>query len=166
MLGAVALLVVVAAVTTAVVVLGGVGATPTSVVAQPRDTTPAALGKRELCGIQLVMYVETDQDMTAAAEKLREDPKARRVLTETKRQAYERFREMFASRPDLLEQTSQDALPAVVHLVPVTGTDPEAWAADLRQRFPKATKVDVLDPAPIAARMKVTPPPCPPSGER
>ncbi|MEU3626672.1 permease-like cell division protein FtsX [Amycolatopsis coloradensis] len=152
-----------AAVITAVVVLG---AGPAALVAQPRDTAPAALGERELCGIELVMYVETDQDLTATAEKLREDPKARRVLTETKQQAYERFKEMFANRPELLGQTSPDSLPAVVHLVPVAGTDPEAWAADLRQRFPEAEKVDVLDPAPIAARMKVTPPPCPPSGER
>ncbi|WP_158634079.1 hypothetical protein [Amycolatopsis sp. WAC 04169] len=48
----------------------------------------------------------------------------------------------------------------------MAGIDVEAWADELRQRFPEAQKVDVLDPARIAAQMTATPPPCPPSGER
>ncbi|OXM44627.1 hypothetical protein [Amycolatopsis alba] len=80
---------------------------------------PAPLGKRELCGIQLVVYIETDEGMTLAAQALRDDPKARRVLTETKAEAYERFKKIFADRPELVK---------LVHLVPVAGTDPEAWA--------------------------------------
>ncbi|MFC3448983.1 permease-like cell division protein FtsX [Amycolatopsis speibonae] len=164
-LGAVAVLVVAAAVTTAVVVLGKV-ADPPAPAALPRDTVPAPLGERELCGIELVVYIETDEGMTRAAQALRDDPKARRVLTETKAEAYERFKKIFADRPELVKLTTPDALPAVLHLVPVAGTDPEAWANELRQRFPEAKKVDVLDPATVAAKLNTTPPPCPPEGER
>ncbi|OLZ53884.1 permease-like cell division protein FtsX [Amycolatopsis keratiniphila] len=136
------------------------------VAALPRDTAPVPLGKRELCGLRLVVFIGADEDMTAAAQALRDDPKARRVFTENKAEAYERFKKLFADRPEPLELTTPDTLPAAVHLVPVPGTDVGGWADELRQRFPKAQKVDVLDPARIAAQMTTTPPPCPPSGER
>ncbi|MEV7555104.1 permease-like cell division protein FtsX [Amycolatopsis sp. NPDC089917] len=164
-LGVVGVLVVAAAVTTAVVVLNRF-AEPPAPAALPRDAVPAPLGKRELCGIQLVVYIETDDGMTRAAQALRDDQKARRVLTETKAESYERFKKIFANQPELVKLTTPDALPAAVHLVPVAGTDPEAWANELRRRFPEAKKVDVLDPAGLAAKMKTTLPPCPPEGER
>jgi len=164
-LGAVAVLVVAAAVTTAVVVLNRVTEPPTP-AALPRDTVPVPLGKRELCGLRLVVYIETDEGMTRAAQALRDDQKARRVLTETKAESYERFKKIFADKPELVKLTTPDVLPAVVHLVPVAGTDPETWANELRQRLPEATKVDVLDPVAAAAKMKTTTPPCPPEGER
>ncbi|MFK0251754.1 permease-like cell division protein FtsX [Amycolatopsis azurea] len=126
-LGAVAVLVVAAGVTTAVVVLNRVAEPP------------------------------------APAAGFRDDPRARRVLTETKAEAYERFKKLFADKPELVELTTPDVLPAVV---PVAGTDPEAWANELRQRLPEATKVDVLDPAAAAAQLKTTTTPCPPEGER
>lgn len=164
--GVVAVLVVAAAVvTTAAVVLNQVTGKPVP-AALPRDTAPVPLGERELCGLRLLMALSDDTDMTATAQALRDDPKARRVLTETKAQAYERFKKLFADRPDLLELVTRDTLPAAVHLVPVAGTDVEGWANELRQRFPGVEKVDVLDPARIAAQMTTTPPPCPPSGER
>jgi hypothetical protein len=163
--GAVAVLFLAAVATTAIVVLDRI-TEPPAVAALPRDTTPVPLGKRELCGIRLVMFIETDEDMAVVAQALRDDPKARRVLTETKAQAYERFKKLFASQPERLALTPPEAIPAGVHLLPATGTDPEGWAAELRQRFPQATGVDVLDPAPIARQMKTTLPPCPPNGER
>ncbi|MFI6306601.1 permease-like cell division protein FtsX [Amycolatopsis thailandensis] len=164
-LGAVGVLIVAAAVTTAVVVLNKV-AEPPAPSALPRDTAPVPLGKRELCGIRLVVYIETDEGMTRAAQVLRDDQKARRVLTETKAESYERFKKLFADQPELVKLTTPDVLPAAVHLVSVAGTDPETWAKELRQRLPEATKVDILDPAGVAAKMKTTPPPCPPEGER
>ncbi|MFE6617472.1 permease-like cell division protein FtsX [Amycolatopsis sp. NPDC057786] len=163
--GVVAVLVVAAVVTTAVVVLNRV-TDPPAPAALPRDTVPVPLGERELCGLRVLMAVGADADMTTAAQALRDDPKARRVFTETKAQAYQRFKKIFADRPELLELTTPDTLPAAVHVVPVAGTDVEGWANELRQRFPDAEKVDVLDPARIAAQMTTTPPPCPPSGER
>ncbi|WP_410649321.1 permease-like cell division protein FtsX [Amycolatopsis sp. cmx-4-54] len=163
--GVVAVLVVAAGVTTAVIVVNRVTDAPAP-AALPRDTVPVPLGERELCGLRLLMAVGPDADMAVAAQALQDDPKARRVLTETKAQAYERFKKLFADRPDMLELATPDLLPAAVHLVPVAGTDVEAWANELRQRFPKAEKVEVLDPARIAAQMTTTPPPCPPSGER
>ncbi|UUV33624.1 permease-like cell division protein FtsX [Amycolatopsis roodepoortensis] len=163
--GVVAVLVVAAVVTTAVVVLNRV-TDPPAPAALPRDTGPVPLGERELCGLRLAVFIDADEDMNTAAQALRDDPKARRVFTETKAQAYERFKELFANKPELLENATPDALPAVVHLVPVAGTDVEAWANELRQRFPEAKNVDVLDPARIAAQLTATPPPCPPSGER
>ncbi|MFD5245368.1 permease-like cell division protein FtsX [Amycolatopsis sp. NPDC058340] len=162
---AVAVVVLAAVVTTAVVVLNQVTEKPVP-AALPRDAAPVPLGKRELCGLRLAVFIDTDEDMIATAQALRDDRKARRVLTETKAEAYERFKMLFADRPELLELTTPDTLPAVVHLVPVAGTDVQAWAGELRQRFPKAEKVDVLDPARIAAQLTTTPPPCPPSGER
>ncbi|ANN16687.1 hypothetical protein SD37_14155 [Amycolatopsis orientalis] len=163
--GIVAVLFAAAVVTTAVVVLNRV-TDPPAPAALPRDTVPVPLGKREFCGIHLLMYLESDESMTLAAQAFQDDQKARRVLTETKAEAYERFKKLFADRPDLLEVVRPETLSAAVHLVPVAGTDAEAWAKDLRQRFPQAEKVEVLDPAPIAEQMKTTLPPCPPGGER
>ncbi|MFI0798550.1 permease-like cell division protein FtsX [Amycolatopsis lurida] len=163
--GVVAVLVVAAAVTTGAVVLNR-ATDPPAPAALPRDTVPVPLGERELCGLRLLVAVGADADMAVAAEALRDDPKARRVFTETKARAYERFKQLFADRPELLRSVTPDLLPAAVHLVPVAGIDVEAWANELRQRFPKAEKVDVLDPARIAAQLTTTPPPCPPSGER
>ncbi|UMP03984.1 permease-like cell division protein FtsX [Amycolatopsis sp. EV170708-02-1] len=162
---AAAALVLAAVATTAVVLLNQVAERPVP-AALPRDTAPVPLGERELCGLRLAMFIDADEDMVAAARTLQDDQKARRVLTETKAEAYERFKKLFADRPELLELTTPDTLPAVVHLVPVAGTDVPAWADELRQRFPKAKKVDVLDPARIAAQLTTTPSPCPPSGER
>lgn len=163
--GVVAVLVFAAVVTTAVVVLNRV-AEPPAPAALPRDTVPVPLGERELCGLRLLMAIGADADMAVAAQVLQDDPKARRVFTETKAQAYERFKKLFADRPEMLKLATPDVLPAAVHLVPVAGTDVEVWANELRRRFPRAEKVDVLDPARIAAQMTTTPPPCPPSGER
>ncbi|MER6670880.1 permease-like cell division protein FtsX [Amycolatopsis japonica] len=162
---AVAVLVLAAVATTAVVVLNQVTGKPVP-AALPRDTVPVPLGERELCGLRLLVAVGADADMATAAQALQDDPKARRVLTETKAQAYERFKKLFADRPELLKLVTPDTLPASVHLVPLAGTDAEGWANELRQRFPKAEKVDVLDPARIAAQLTTTPPSCPPSGER
>ncbi|HET6287905.1 MAG TPA: permease-like cell division protein FtsX [Amycolatopsis sp.] len=170
MIGAGAVLVGGAVAMTAIVVFDRVGtkiAPPSSsVVVLPRDAEPVPLGGRELCGIRLVIYAETDEAMRAIAQALREEPKARRVLTETKKEAYERFKKLFANDPELVRLTRPDVLPADVHLLPVAGTDFPALADELRRRFPEAQKVDVLDPAAIAAEMTVTPPPCPPEGER
>ncbi|WP_074975729.1 permease-like cell division protein FtsX [Amycolatopsis regifaucium] len=169
-IGVAAVLIAGAVATTAIVMFDRFGtkiAPPSSsAVALPRDAEPVPLGGRELCGKRLMISAETDEAMRAIAQALREEPKARRVLTETKKESYERFKKLFANDPELVRLTRPEVLPAVVHLLPVAGTDFPALADELRRRFPEAQKVDVLDPAAIAAEMTVTPPPCPPEGER
>ncbi|WP_340683238.1 hypothetical protein LCL61_32245 [Amycolatopsis coloradensis] len=80
---------------------------------------PSRWGSGELCGLRLLVSVGTDADMTVAAQALRDDPKARRVLTDTKAEASERFKKIFADRPEMLELATPD---------------------ELRQRIPKAEK--------------------------
>lgn len=165
--GVVAVLVAAAVVTVTVVVLDRVAETPApAAAALPRDTEPVPLGARKLCGAWMIVSADTDEAMTRLSRAFRDDPKARRVFTETKEQAYARFKELFAEDKELLSQVRPKDLPAAVHVLPVAGTDLAAWENELRQRFPEASKVQVNDQKRFVAELptSVSLPPCPPGG--
>ncbi|GAA4527196.1 permease-like cell division protein FtsX [Amycolatopsis samaneae] len=133
----------------------------------PVDTGPVPAAGRNVCGSSVVVYFETDEQMTRASGSFHGDPKTRRVFTETKAEAYERFKRIFAEHPETLRLTRPDTLPASLDLLPQRGVNLEEWAAELRGRYPEAKKVDVLDLAhlPPGLPTPATMPSCPPSGE-
>lgn len=65
---------------------------------------------------------DPDAPMRLAAEELRDDPRVEAVETETRQEAFERFKEIFADQPDLVDVVRPEALPASVTLLPVRGT--------------------------------------------
>ncbi|HEY0454301.1 permease-like cell division protein FtsX [Actinophytocola sp.] len=65
---------------------------------------------------------DSDANMRLAAEVVREDPRVGSVATETQQEAYVRFKETFADRPDLIDVVRPEALPASVTVLPVAGT--------------------------------------------
>ncbi|WP_326833814.1 permease-like cell division protein FtsX [Amycolatopsis rhabdoformis] len=132
----------------------------------PVDRTPVPLaGHRPCAAVRL--WFDGDPEMRDAAGKLRDDPTARRVYTETKAEAYVRFKDLFKDDPELVRLTPPDALPASVTVVPVPGTDLKAYAAELGKRFPDAKKAEDLDTNSV--RDKFPPdkrgPVCPRAGE-
>lgn len=110
-------------------------AATTTVTSGP--TTPSV---EQVCleaGLDFVVrvYFESDdanERMRGAAETLREHTQVNRISTETREQAYERFRELFAeSDPELVELARPESLPASVEVVPVRGVTTEELARDL-----------------------------------
>ncbi|MFE0026215.1 hypothetical protein [Amycolatopsis sp. NPDC059021] len=132
--------------------------------ALPVDTNPVPAAGRNLCGASVTMYFDTDELMTRASGSFHGDPKTRRVFTETRAEAWERFKRIFAEHPDLVENSNREAMPASLNLLPQRGVDLEEWAAELRRRHPEAKKVVVLDPAhpppgmPVATATPSAPP--------
>ncbi|MFI7121722.1 permease-like cell division protein FtsX [Amycolatopsis sp. NPDC049868] len=109
----------------------------------------------------------TDDDMMTIAEALRGDLRVMRVYTETKQEAYKRFSALFASQPELLELTGPEALPAVVTVIPMDQTEPDALADQFRTQFPAAQSVK--SSTEYLSRLGVSQIPdqtCPSSGER
>ncbi|MFJ7216832.1 hypothetical protein [Amycolatopsis sp. NPDC098790] len=104
----------------------------------PVDTNPAPLAGHTLCAAVVVTF-PTGEDMRAATQSLRDDPKARRVFVD----------------------------PPSVSLLAVPGTDLKTWAQELHARLRKAERVTVIDADATAARLKLTAPPpkCPREGE-
>lgn len=83
---------------------------------------------------QLLIYFdrpEADDDMRAAAAALDADPRVSRVRTETRNEAYVRFKEIFADRPDMIEVVRPEALPASVLVLPIDAVAPTDLADDL-----------------------------------
>ncbi|MFD9960904.1 hypothetical protein [Amycolatopsis sp. NPDC058986] len=135
--------------------------------ALPVDTNPVPAAGRNVCGASVTMYFDTDEMMTRASGSFHGDPKTRRVFTETRAEAWERFKRIFADHPNLVENSDPAAMPASLNLLPQRGVDLEEWAAELRRRYPEAKKVVVLDPAhpPPGMPAATATPSCPPSGE-
>ncbi|WP_410639969.1 hypothetical protein [Amycolatopsis sp. lyj-346] len=104
----------------------------------PVDTNPAPLAGHTLCAAVVVTF-SSEEDMRAALQSFRDDPKARRVFVD----------------------------PPSVSLLAVPGTDLKAWARELHARFAAAERVTVLDSDTTAAQLKLTAPPpkCPREGE-
>ncbi|MEV0055682.1 permease-like cell division protein FtsX [Saccharopolyspora shandongensis] len=130
---------------------------------------PVPLAGHQLCGDQIKVNFDGDEDMRQAAEILRVDPRTGRLFTETKQEAYARFQEIFKDMPDLLTQARPEALPASLHILPRSQGDLRAWANELRARLPQSTDVVAYIRADLAAQLEdrgMEPPsPCPPSGE-
>jgi hypothetical protein len=132
----------------------------------PVDTGPVPLAGHTLCAGVVVSF-RTDEEMRAAAQSSRGDPKARRVFVETQAEAYARFKRIFKDQTELLSLTNPDALPASVSLVAVPGTDLKTWAQELHARFGNADRVTVTDLNATIDQLKPTAPPprCPREGE-
>lgn len=139
----------------------------------PVDRTPVPLAGHRPCAAVQVFFDagapgrDLDQEMRRAAAALADDPKARRVYTETQAEAWVRFQELFKDHPDLLAEAGPENMPASVTVIPVPGTDLTAYATELGKRFPTAKNAQPFDIN--AVRDKLEPdkrgPACPRAGE-
>jgi FtsX extracellular domain len=84
------------------------------------------------CVDTVIVYFPSDEEMTAAAETLRKDREVGLVRTETQAEAYERFKEIFADDPELLELARPESLPASTDIRPVVGVDLDSFVDRLR----------------------------------
>ncbi len=134
----VAAMVAAVAVVTLVVVLNAEGGTAAR---DPRSVAGAPQG-RPACEEKVFVYFDTDEEMSVGAEALREIPKVDSIVTHTKADNYERFKELFADQPELIENTSPDALPASVEVLPVDGVDADALESELHVEH--ADEVNIL----------------------
>lgn len=125
----------------------------------------------DVCADHLVVYVETDEQMIELADTVHNDQRARKVFTETKREAYERFLQIFKDQPELVRSARPEALPASVTIVPTDNVDLRGWADQLRT-LPAVEKVQPMITAEALASLAPRygtaglKPPCPSSGER
>ena len=71
----------------------------------------------------------------AKAEELAGDERFESIEQETQAQAYERFKEIYANQPELIELTRPESLPASVILTPVDGLTATALMADLEDEL-------------------------------
>jgi len=78
---------------------------------------------------------DPDPAMRQAAEALDEDDRIAWVKTETRQEAYERFKEIFADRPEILKLARPEALPASVTLLPADGVYPGDLADAIADEF-------------------------------
>jgi hypothetical protein len=93
------------------------------------------------CVRTVVLYFndsDPDQDMRAAADRLRGDERFESVEEETRQEAYVKFKETFADQPELVELARPEALPAAVHLMVREGTTAQQFEGELRVEFPEA----------------------------
>jgi cell division protein FtsX len=94
-----------------------------------------------LCdGSECPMITAAQQAELAA--QLGSDPDVARVTFESKQQAWERFRDTHADRPDLIADVDPDALPASFRLI----LAPDATPEGIRQRYADAPGVHQVSP--------------------
>jgi hypothetical protein len=105
---------------------------------------------------QVSAYFDDDAGMRAAARKLRDDGRISGLDTETKRDAWERFKVLFADQPELVKLARPEAMPASVWLLPAAGTTPKDRAERLRDELPAADSVTT-----VSCPMPTTRPPEP-----
>jgi hypothetical protein len=76
-----------------------------------------------------------DRAMRQVAEALGEDDRIAWVKTETRQEAYQRFKEIFVDQPELVELARPEALPASVTLLPAEGVYPGDLANAITDEF-------------------------------
>lgn len=132
---------------------------------QPAPTAAAGvpLTGHRLCGDHVVVDFATDDEMRAAVAGVAADDRVRRVYTETKEQALQRFKEIFAEQPEIRDMARVEALPAGLKVMPRPGVDVRGMAGGLRSDHPSAKRVEafVRPSAPDAPDA----PECPADGE-
>lgn len=84
---------------------------------------------------------DADAVMSQAADALREDDRIASVETETRQEAYERFKELFANQPELVEIARPEALPASVTLLPADDVHPGDLADAVTAAYPAIDSV-------------------------
>ncbi|WP_235022597.1 permease-like cell division protein FtsX [Amycolatopsis alkalitolerans] len=130
------------------------------------------LADHDVCADHLAVYVDTDAEMRRIADVVHMDRRARKVYTETKDEAYQRFKVMFQDSPALVASARPDALPASVTIVGTGQVDLRAWGAELKATFPEVTDVKPVIMSEILPSLTARygtadlKSPCPPSGER
>ncbi|HEX3588149.1 MAG TPA: permease-like cell division protein FtsX [Pseudonocardiaceae bacterium] len=112
----------------------------------------------------------TDAQMTQIAHAVVQDQGIKAVYTETQQQAFRKYQQEFADRPDLLAIARPEALPAAAVVVPVDGVDVHQLATGYRRRFTGAKSVEPFTQADSARKLAAIgvtapPTPCPASGE-
>jgi hypothetical protein len=142
----------------AVLVLAGAAVVTFVLVDSPK---PAAAGP-DACSTsgpqQVIAYFEDDAGMRAAAGKLRDDDRIATLDTETKREAVERFKILFADQPELVKLVRPEAMPASLWLLPAEGTTPADLVERVRDELPAVDSVAV-----VRCPMPTTSPPAPPT---
>jgi hypothetical protein len=111
--------------------------------AAPAPTTTSAPAPAT-CENRAIVYFDTDDAMRQAAPTLAGDSKIAEVEQQTKAEAYARFKEVYAGRPELLELVRPETLPASLL---VTGSGNHDLLADMRARFPGQQITDSCAPA-------------------
>jgi hypothetical protein len=84
---------------------------------------------------QLVLYFDdqsADEDMRAVEKELRGDDRVGGLEPESRHEAWERFKKLFADQPELVKLAREEALPAAVWLLPADGIR----LADLKEKLP------------------------------
>ncbi|GAB3875765.1 permease-like cell division protein FtsX [Kibdelosporangium lantanae] len=84
----------------------------------------------------ITLFFRTDEAMAKAVDQLRGDPDVTAIVAETKQQAYERFKKVYADQPELLELTRPEAIRATVALEPAHNTNRQTLIDRLRQTYP------------------------------
>lgn len=111
----------------------------------PRDRAIAGNAVPK-CFNEITIFVDTDAEMRQIAEKLGGDGRIATLNTETKQQAYERFKVIFKDRPDLVRLARPEAMPASVRVTAADRIRPSELARQLEGEFPYADKVSAFLP--------------------
>lgn len=143
----------------AVLVLAGAAVVTFVLVDSPE---PAAAAGPDACSTsgpqQVIAYFENDADLRAAARKLRDDDRIAARDTQTKREAFARFKILFADQPELVKLARPEAMPASLWLLPAEGTTPADLVEWVRDTLPVVDSV-----ATVRCPMPTTSPPATPT---
>jgi FtsX-like permease family protein len=132
LLTAVGVVVAAVAAVTVLVVVNYDGRSAAAVSALPG--LPGSTG----CVKRVALYFPTDEEMEDVATALRNDTQVRSVKRMTKAENYERFKEIFADQPELVELARLEAMPASAEVSPVRGVDAEDLADRFRRDLPQS----------------------------
>ena len=92
----------------------------------------------------ILLTITTDESMRAAERELRADPRVRDLTVRTKQENYERFKEIFAKHPDMVERARVEAIPASVHVVEQVGVDARSLAGEL-EKYGRVVHTDLCE---------------------
>ncbi len=90
----------------------------------------------------------TDEQVADVRQELESDARVKRFFFLTKEDAYEEFKRLFADKPDLVSETSAEALPPSFRVAPKNVEDTQ----DLKARYSTLAGVDVVITADEAIR--------------
>lgn len=107
---------------------------------------PATSSPERPCSMEVTVFLDTDEEMRQVVEKLRGDRRVDALTTETKQQAYERFKVIFKDQPELVELARPEALPASVRVTPAGRMPTTELLRQLRAEFPGENKVNSVLP--------------------
>jgi hypothetical protein len=105
--------------------------------ATPNQQPPTTSQAGPACENVAILHLNTDKEMTDLADELRGDIRVLDLETETKQQAYERFKVIFKDKPELVEMARPEALPASLWVRPML-MSAEELGAQLTAEFPNA----------------------------